>query len=639
MKTPDILFIDFETGSTTDISGGAWLYSQAAHIILISYRLSSWKKRRVEFVKNFDRKKLTARDMPDVIKKHRGPVVAHSWSFEHAVFTHCLPFLKHYQKPENFLCTAAAARRHGLPGALYDAARTLALPNQKDKAAGSKLIQLYSIPNKKTGEFNPIPPAARKEWCEYGRGDILAMENIFTALPRLDLEPFEGEVFRLDQKINLRGLHIDLKSVEIIRREYEKIIADAERQAEKLCGREPSKTLTIASPAGFKRWLKIQGEPVPNAQAATLDAVAKTSKNKSVLTALNLRKTMAAAAPKKLYSMAENADTAGVIRHGFFYNGGHTGRWAGRGAQFHNFPRNVAADWKKTFATVAAGRGTVDDINSLLRGCIVPGKGKAFIIGDFSAIEARGLFWLADCREGLAAFRRGADLYVERAMAFYGLPADKIDKAKRQIGKAQILGLGYGMGAERFIDYAATYGISLTAEQAEQAVRAYRGAFPEVARLWRDCENAFRLAVATGSASQGDGPRRILWSMSKDKKFMRVSLPSGRALYYFKPFIDRDGVPHVVLPRGGFQKLWGGVIVENLIQSECRNILADAMLRAEAAGLEIVGTVHDEIICEVNKTGAKTGLAKLQKIMSTAPTWAAGFPLGAECHAAQRYGK
>lgn len=631
-----VLFIDFETASPVDIkTAGAWLYAAAAHVLLISYRFSTDPAQRVKTVKNFDRKTLTAADIPADLKTWRGPVVAHNWSFEHAIFTHCLPFLSHFADPSVYICTAATARRYGLPGSLDDAARALKLKHQKEKADGSRLINKYSKPDK-NGEFRPISKEDRAKWVTYGVADVLTMQELFETMPRLDKDPFEGPVFRLDQKFNLEGLRVDRKSVTAIRKAYDNIIETAERRALSLCGVEESGTLTVCSAQGFARWLGAAGCPVDNVQAGTLDELLSTTKNAKVVEAIKLRQTLAAAGPKKLESLLSFSDDAGIMRHGFFYFGGHTGRWSGRGAQPQNFIRDVADDWAETFAALKRGEGGVDEVNSLLRGCLIPRKGHKLAVGDFSAIEARGLFYLAGCASGLQVFKDGRDIYKEQAARFYAQRADAVTEAERQIGKAQILGLGYGMGAKRFVDYARTYGVELTLAEAEAVVRFYRLGFPEVPRLWRDTEAAFRTALRDGVATVGDGARKIIFRRSADKKFLRVTLPSGRNMFYFRPRITEDGELVVNLPRGGIQKLWGGVIVENIVQAYCRDLMASAMLAADAAGLLILGTVHDEIIGE---TKTRKGLMILEKAMTTAPDWAPGFPLAAECALMDRYGK
>jgi len=252
MKTEKTLFLDFETFSHVDIkTRGAWNYAKEAGALLLSYRFSNWAKGKVKFVTNWDREELTEADFPDEIKNFRGPVVVHNWAFEHAIFTHVLPFLTYFTNAQVYRCTAATARRMGLPGDLDGACRALNLPNLKDKAEGTKLIRKYSVPDK-NGLFRPIPPDDRKKWLGYGKGDVLAMENLYNVLPPLHLDAFEWPVFQLDKVMNLRGLTVDRKGVEHLKELYEKAVTITEKKAEKLCGKEKSGTLTVSSPSGFR---------------------------------------------------------------------------------------------------------------------------------------------------------------------------------------------------------------------------------------------------------------------------------------------------------------------------------------------------------------------------------------------------
>ena len=84
----------------------------------------------------------------------------------------------------------------------------------------------------------------------------------------------------------------------------------------------------------------------------------------------------------------------------------------------------------------------------------------------------------------------------------------------------------------------------------------------------------------------------------------------------------------------GPRETWGGKLVENVVQSTARHLMAEAMLRVEAEGFRIVGHSHDEIITEGTHDPAE-----LQRIMCVAPTWAEGLPLEATAYAAKRYQK
>ena len=650
-KTEKTLFIDFETFGATDIkTHGAWVYSLTAGVLLVSYRFDNTAPGVVHVKHAFDRKGLT---LPaDVVKhiKAGGRIVAHNWSFEHAIMVNALRLPV---KADQFICTAATARRHGLPGDLYGAARSLGLKNQKDKGDGDYLIHKYSKP-KKDGSYNAITPEDAAKWVTYGKADVLTMCELFDTLPRLDHDPHEWPVFQADQRMNLRGLRIDTKSVKVLKERYERDVTALEKQAGALCGVEPSGTLTIKSPIPFTAWvnerLTAARQRIKNAQDLTLRQLARqltgtTDKGeKLILKALDLRRSLAASAPKKLDAMLNYAD-GDTVRHAFLYAGTHTVRWAGRAFQPQNLPRDAAENWAATFKATAETGKAVDVIGSLLRGLIIPEKGYTFAVGDFASIEMYALFFLSNCAAGLDAIKTGRDLYIEQAARVYGIDPKTVTKKQRNDGKVFMLAPQYGMGAGLLYKQCDLKNIPVTEKQAETAIRIYRQVFHQVQQFWRDSERAFIQAVQTGreTAIGHNAQTRVRFQLSKNKFFLRMTLPSGRAMYYVKPaIVDGKYGPAIQceFAREGLQTIWGGVLAENIASTYSRDLLCHSFIEAERTGVLVpVGTVHDELICMVKKTDKATGLKALQSVMSTPPAWASGFPLRAECGLMDRYGK
>jgi len=83
---------------------------------------------------------------------------------------------------------------------------------------------------------------------------------------------------------------------------------------------------------------------------------------------------------------------------------------------------------------------------------------------------------------------------------------------------------------------------------------------------------------------------------------------------------------------------WGGKLTENVVQAVCRDLIAEAMLRFRDRGYSVVGTVHDEVILEVDAPAADKK-DEVLKIMCEVPDWAKGFPLAADVGFGKRYGK
>jgi len=91
--------------------------------------------------------------------------------------------------------------------------------------------------------------------------------------------------------------------------------------------------------------------------------------------------------------------------------------------------------------------------------------------------------------------------------------------------------------------------------------------------------------------------------------------------------------------RGTHQRLYGGALLERITQATARDVMAEAMLAAEEAGLPVVMTVHDEIVCETPENSGAEAAETLVGLMRTPPAWADGLPLDADGAQERRYGK
>lgn len=362
------------------------------------------------------------------------------------------------------------------------------------------------------------------------------------------------------------------------------------------------------------------------------------------------------------------ANWAGVdwrVRGGLLYHGASTGRWSGKGVQPHNFPKlspkpldqkdpsptDIDTLWAalkqaKRDAIAARWGGVMEALSAGLRGAIVAPPGKQLYVADFASIEARVLLWCAGDEDALDIFRNHQDLYCDMASSIYHRPITKADKDERALGKIAVLGLGYQMGASKFLDTCAKFGIVITMELAEQVVAAYRAKYWRVKQLWYDQEAAAIAAVESRSPVQCGCVR---WELRGAILF--CVLPSGRRLAYIEPRVKTQMMPwgkeKAVLSYMGVdgythqwrrQPVYGGLIVENIVQAISRDLMADGMLRAEATGVyRIVLSVHDELIGEAD-LGAGS-VQEFEQLMSAIPDWADGCPVEAEGWAGTRYHK
>ncbi|ELA3045749.1 TPA: DNA polymerase [Klebsiella pneumoniae] len=338
--------------------------------------------------------------------------------------------------------------------------------------------------------------------------------------------------------------------------------------------------------------------------------------------------------------------------------------------------------------------------SSALRGCIMAPAGKKLVVSDLSNIEGRKLAWLAGETWKLDAFRdydtlildqsgapiwdaaakdykrRGPDLYkLAYAKAFNNTP-EEVTKYQRQIGKVMELGLGFGGGVAAFLTFALVYGLDLE-ELATAALpniprdvqreaknwydesvkrkatyglsehvfiacdslkRLWRRAHPETCDFWYQLERTVRAAIAT--------PKKTLYcgylKVRRDGAWLRIQLPSGRALCYPSPTIEKGNITYMGI--NSYSRKWqrlktyGGKLVENVTQAAARDVLAGNMPLIENAGYSIVLTVHDEVICEAPDTEDYTDAA-LSSLLSTNPEWAPDIPLNAGGFEAYRYRK
>jgi DNA polymerase len=404
--------------------------------------------------------------------------------------------------------------------------------------------------------------------------------------------------------------------------------------------------------ARMKKWIGSQGVYVDSLDKAAIAQVISDGVDPKILEVLRLRQQVARTSVKK-YEALKNAVTPdGRVKDLFVYHGASTGRWTGKIVQPHNLPRGSVKDVETCIKAIKTKNlntikflypNVMDAISSCVRGALIAAPGKDLLCVDFASIEARGLAWLANEEEALNEFKTGEDSYVKMAEAIFDTTT--INKDQRFVGKTAVLGCGYGMGWKVFQASCASMGQEVSEGLARIAVTAFRKKNAKIKQLWQDVENAAMNTIKTGnSTSVNDKP--VIFTMLKD--FLYCGLPSGRKLAYHLPQIRRvekfdnivDEISFMGVSMGNKytrQGVWGGTLVENIIQAICRDLLAEAMLRVEAAGYPVVLHVHDEIVSEVKE---KTkSLNEFTDIITQVPKWATGFPIAAEGWRGKRYKK
>lgn len=287
--------------------------------------------------------------------------------------------------------------------------------------------------------------------------------------------------------------------------------------------------------------------------------------------------------------------------------------------------------WKMNMQNLKGG----DEIRP---GVIAP-KGKMLVIGDSGQIEARVNAWFSGQMDLLKVFHEGGDPYIWQAEKVYNRPLTKEDNPKeRFLGKTIVLGLGFGMGVTRFHQTCLSKRQDVSYELAENAVSIYRRSNRAITNMWKRVERALIRArqlhteVAVGCVA--------FW-YDELKEIGGIRLPNGTNILY--PKLDYDEETNQLSYRSTMYteapiNLWGGKIIENIVQALARIAVYLQALRLHHSW-QIVLLVHDEIVLCVDEEQAKAAQAELDKALATTPEGFEGLPLIGETVISKRYTK
>lgn len=622
-------------------------------------------------------------------------VVAHNSAFDRTLLRHCwgidVPI-------ERWRDTMIQAMAHGLPGSLDKIGQIVGLEadQAKDKR-GRELIQLFCKPRPKNSTLRRATrkthPEQWAEFLEYSRQDIVAMRAIAERLPNWNYRAGHAELalWHLDQRINDRGVAVDLDlahaAIAAVDREQKRLKREVHEATDGLVSNVSRRDALLAYICAE------HGVDLPDLKADTLRRRVEDAtlpEGVRLLLSLRLEGTKTSTAKYKALVNATSAD--GRLRNTLQFAGAtRTARWAGRIFQPQNMPR---PDMKQEDidAGVEALKADCADLffdnvmqltANTVRGCIVAPPGKKLVIADLSNIEGRGLAYLAGERWKLKAFAEfdqgiGADLYKLAYARSFGVDPKDVEKWQRQIGKVMELGLGYEGGVAAFLTFAAVYNMDLeelakavwataSREALENALgmwkwageqkrtlgltqevyvacevlkRAWRDAHPNTKALWAAAGESVHAAIACPGETFAIGQHL---KARVDGKWLRIRLPSGRYLCYINPAVDDKGSityfgVNQYTRQWGRIKTYGGKLIENCTQAFARDVLAYNMPAIEAAGYEIVLSVHDELLTETPDR-PEFNADTLGAMMATAPTWARGIPLAAAGFETTRYRK
>lgn len=298
------------------------------------------------------------------------------------------------------------------------------------------------------------------------------------------------------------------------------------------------------------------------------------------------------------------------------YYGAHTGRFSGAmGINLQNLPRG-----------------------SSLRQAVVAKPGHVLLSVDLKAIEARITACLAQQADLVQQFANNEDVYSNFATDLYGYPVSDCDETKEErfIGKMCILGLGFGMGHNKYLDTMRSFGIEMDLATAATTVRKYRARFPAINRAWTELEAMIgAMRTLRGDSYMSYGPVKFTAG--------KLILPNDMPIYYNRlsknPVSFKNEYTSFNGPNSPYQKpLWGGALLENIVQALARIVISRAEVRLAEKGLEAVLQVHDELVYSVPEDKASTIALLIKRVVTDPVPWMPDLPLDCSIGIGSSYG-
>ena len=641
------LNIDIETRSSVDIGkAGMYRYAQSEdfRILLFAYRMDNGESEVVDLAcgEQLPGDIRAALCDPGVIKH------AYNAAFE----WYCLNRAGYGTPIAQWRCTMVHGLYCGYTAGLEATGKAIGLPQDKRKlTVGKALIRYFCTPCKPTksngGRRWNEPKHAPEKWAlfkEYNRQDVVAEGEILKRLSLFPVPEEEEKLWQMDVKMNAFGVRAD--------RELVTGALAVNGTSEKLLFEEACTLTGLENPnsaAQLLRWLEAQETQLPNLQKDTVtDVMAREGLPGRVRRVLEIRQQLGKTSVKKYAAMLAAAGNDGRIR-GLtqFYGANRTGRWSGRLVQMRNLPRNYLKTLDYARGLVKAGNyagvrmlyGNVPDtLSQLIRTAFIPSEGNKFIVADFSAIEARVIAWLAGEQWVNEVFATHGRIYEATASQMFHVPIEKIVKGNpeyglRQKGKVATLALGYQGGTSALIAMGALQ-MGLSEDELPDIVQRWRQANPRIRDLWYAVEQAALAAMQTAQTQAING---LIFALEGDlvygQCFLTVRLPSGRKLYYPKPFLQENRFGKMAVHYytvGQNTRKWevtstyGGKMTENIVQAIARDCLAETLKRIDARGLQVVFHVHDEVIIDAPMG---TTVDEVCALMAEPVPWAPGLIL------------
>ena len=632
----DTLAIDIETYSDVSLPDcGVHRYaaSEQFEILLFAYSLNDEPTKIIDLA--------SGEKMPDEIMKLLTDDSVIKTAYNAAFERNCINrYFGLSLKPEGWRCTLVQASMLSLPLSLEGVGEALNL-DKKKMSEGKELIRFFCMPCKPTksngGRTRNLPSDEPEKWelfKKYCIRDVDVEKQIRNKLAKFPIPDREQKLYCMDQRINDRGIMVDQELIghavacDLL---YKETVT---KKAYRISGLENPNSV-----AQLKDWLARKGIEIDSLAKAAVEELVENTEG-DVAEMMKLRLAMSKTSVKKYEAMERSVCPDGRV-HGLlqFYGANRTGRWAGRLVQIHNLPQNHMEDLELARSIVKEGRYDLvellydsipDVLSELIRTAFVAKPGCRFIVSDFSAIEARVMGYLAGEGWVMEEFRGAGKIYEQTASKMFHIPIEEITKGSpyRARGKVASLACQYGgaegalisMGALNFVEENELKGL----------VQSWRTANPHIVNYWYEIDGAVKAAVKERKMTTVG--RVTVYYQSG---MLKIALPSGRVLSYVRPrmTVNRFGSESVSYEGVGTNRKWtriesyGAKFCENIVQATARDVLAEAMLRLEKKGFDIVCHIHDEVVLEVPE--GTSSVEEVNEIMAVCPDWCEGLPLKA----------
>ncbi|MFV0528472.1 MAG: DNA polymerase [Lachnospiraceae bacterium] len=641
------LSIDIETKSSIDImSAGAYRYAQSEDfaILLFAYQYDDEEEKVID---------LTAGEViPDeIIRLLINPnILKHAYN---AAFEwYCLNRAGYRTPIEQWRCTMFHGLYCGYTAGLDATGKAIGLPQDKKKlTTGKALIRYFCNPCKPTKANGNrtwnLPKHDPEKWelfKEYCLQDVVSERAILKRLEQYPVPDAEEKLWQSDIKMNAFGVNADLQVIEGALYINDVSVQELTEEAVKI-----TRLQNPNSTAQLKTWLEEQtGEEIADLQKATVEEMLGKEYPAQVKRMLTIRQQLGKTSIKKYDAMKTAQGLDGRIR-GLtqFYGANRTGRWAGRLVQVQNLPRNYLKTLdlarqlviEKNAEGIKVLYGNVPDtLSQLVRTAFIPSEGNKFIVADFSAIEARVIAWLAGEQWVNEVFATHGRIYEATASQMFHVPMEKIVKGQpeydlRQKGKVATLALGYQGGVNALIAMRAL-DMGLSEKELPEIVSRWKQANPRIVDLWYAIDGA---AFACMQTAEPQAIHRLIFRLEGDlvygQCFLTVQLPSGRKLFYPKPFLKENQFGRMAIHyytvgqqtrRWEVTSAYGGKMTENIVQAIARDCLAVTLNRVEEKGLQTVFHVHDEVIVDAPQ---EYTVEEICALMDEPIDWAPGLIL------------